>query len=307
MIMEGLMDFRQIRYFMEVANREHMTEAADLLHVAQSSVSRQIVNLESELGVDLFIREGRRVRLTPIGKIFYERMKNAMNVIDDARREVEEYLDPEKGTIRITFPISLAAYTLPTVIYAFRLRYPEAKFQLKQALYRDLIDGVIKGDFNLALIGPLPLEEKKLNRKILFTENIVALLPIHHRLAKKPSIKLRELVDEPFCVLPEGFVFREIVMDACQNIGFTPKIAFEGDDIDALKGLVSAGLGVALMPEVTLVDSLPRSTVKIPLVEPSVTRTVGVITPKERVLLPTERLFYDFLQEFFMRLDEFNQ
>lgn len=301
------MDFRQIRYFMEVANREHMTEAADLLHVAQSSVSRQIVNLESELGVDLFIREGRRVRLTPIGKIFYERMKNAMNVIDDARREVEEYLDPEKGTIRITFPISLAAYTLPTVIYAFRLRYPEAKFQLKQALYRDLIDGVLKGDFNLALIGPLPLEEKKLNRKILFTENIVALLPIHHRLAKKPSIKLRELVDEPFCVLPEGFVFREIVMDACQNIGFTPKIAFEGDDIDALKGLVSAGLGVALMPEVTLVDSLPRSTVKIPLVEPNVTRTVGVITPKERVLLPTERLFYDFLQEFFMRLDEFNQ
>lgn len=301
------MDFRQIRYFMEVANREHMTEAADLLHVAQSSVSRQIVNLESELGVDLFIREGRRVRLTPIGKIFYERMKNAMNVIDDARREVEEYLDPEKGTIRITFPISLAAYTLPTVIYAFRLRYPEAKFQLKQALYRDLIDGVIKGDFNLALIGPLPLEEKKLNRKILFTENIVALLPIHHRLAKKPSIKLRELVDEPFCVLPEGFVFREIVMDACQNIGFIPKIAFEGDDIDALKGLVSAGLGVALMPEVTLVDSLPRSTVKIPLVEPNVTRTVGVITPKERVLLPTERLFYDFLQEFFMRLDEFNQ
>ncbi|PMC35971.1 LysR family transcriptional regulator [Bacillus sp. UMB0899] len=301
------MDFRQIRYFMEVANLEHMTEAADLLHVAQSSVSRQIVNLESELGVDLFIREGRRVRLTPIGKIFYERMKNAMNVIDDARREVEEYLDPEKGTIRITFPISLAAYTLPTAIYAFRLQYPEAKFQLKQALYRDLIDGVIKGDFNLALIGPLPLEEKKLNRKILFTENIVALLPIHHRLAKKPSVKLQDLVDEPFCVLPEGFVFRDIVMDACQNIGFTPKVAFEGDDIDALKGLVSAGLGVSLMPEVTLVDSLPRSTVKIPLVEPSVTRTVGVITPKDRVLLPTEKLFYDFLQEFFERLDEFNQ
>jgi len=300
-------DFRQIRYFMEVANREHVTEAADNLHVAQSSVSRQIVNLESELGVDLFIREGRRVRLTPIGKIFYERMKNAMNVIDDARREVEEYLDPEKGTIRITFPISLAAYTLPTVIYAFRLRYPEAKFQLKQALYRDLIDGVVKGDFNLALIGPLPLEEKKLKRKILFTENIVALLPIHHRLAKKPTIKLQELVDEPFCLLPEGFVFRDIVMDACQNIGFTPKVSFEGDDIDALKGLVSAGLGIALMPEVTLVDSLPRSTVKIPLVEPNVTRTVGVITPRDRVLLPTEKLFYDFLQEFFARLDEFNQ
>lgn len=159
------MDFRQIRYFMEVATREHVTEAAHSLHVAQSSVSRQIVNLENELEVDLFIREGRRVHLTPVGKIFFERMKHAMNVIDDARREVKEYLDPEKGTIRITFPISLAAYTLPTVIYAFRLRYPEAKFQLKQALYQDLIEGVIKGDFNLGLIGPLPLKEKNFNKK----------------------------------------------------------------------------------------------------------------------------------------------
>ncbi|GAB1774225.1 MULTISPECIES: LysR family transcriptional regulator [Priestia] len=299
------MDFRQIRYFMEVATREHVTEAAHSLHVAQSSVSRQIVNLENELEVDLFIREGRRVHLTPIGKIFFERMKHAMNVIDDARREVKEYLDPEKGTIRITFPISLAAYTLPTVIYAFRLRYPEAKFQLKQALYHELIEGVIKGDFNLGLIGPLPFKEKKLQQKILFTENIVALLPIHHRLAKESSVKLQELVDEPFVLLPEGFVFRDIVVNACQNLGFTPNVAFEGDDIDALKGLVSAGLGVTLMPEVTLVDSLPRSTVKIPLVEPSVTRTVGVITPKERALLPTEKLFYDFLQEFFTRLDDF--
>ncbi|MCU7713091.1 LysR family transcriptional regulator [Priestia sp. JV24] len=299
------MDFRQIRYFMEVATREHVTEAAHSLHVAQSSVSRQIVNLENELEVDLFIREGRRVHLTPIGKIFFERMKHAMNVIDDARREVKEYLDPEKGTIRITFPISLAAYTLPTVIYAFRLRYPEAKFQLKQALYQELIEGVIKGDFNLGLIGPLPLKEKKLEQKVLFTENIVALLPIHHHLAKESSVKLQELIDEPFVLLPEGFVFRDIVVNACQNLGFTPNVAFEGDDIDALKGLVSAGLGVTLMPEVTLVDSLPRSTVKIPLVEPNVTRTVGVITPKERSLLPTEKLFYDFLQGFFTRLDDF--
>lgn len=133
----------------------------------------------------------------------------------------------------------------------------------------------------------------------------MALLPIHHRLAKESSVKLQELVDEPFVLLPEGFVFRDIVVNACQNLGFTPNVAFEGDDIDALKGLVSAGLGVTLMPEVTLVDSLPRSTVKIPLVEPNVTRTVGVITPKERALLPTEKLFYDFLQEFFTRLDDF--
>ncbi|NGP45599.1 LysR family transcriptional regulator [Bacillaceae bacterium SIJ1] len=300
------MELRQIRYFMEVAMREHVTEAADALHVAQSSVSRQIANLESELGVDLFIREKRRVKLTPIGKIFYERMAQAMNVIDDAKREVEEHLDPKKGTIRVAFPISLAAYILPTVIHAFRMHYPEAKFHLKQALYDELIDGVIKGEYNLALLGPLPKDEKKIHRKVLFTENIVALLPIHHSLAQKKSLKLLELKDEQFVTLPKGFVFREIVEKACLSLGFSPSVGFEGDDTDALKGLVSAGLGVALMPEVTLVDNIPRSTVRIPLDDENLTRTVGVITPTQRKLLPTEELFYEFLQEFFSRLNYFN-
>ncbi|MCI3923010.1 LysR family transcriptional regulator [Paenibacillus sp. TRM 82003] len=295
------MEIRQMRYFIEVAEREHVTEAANALHVAQSSVSRQLFQLESELGVDLFIREGRRVRLTPIGKIFLERVKQAMNLIHEAEREVKEALEPEKGTVRIAFPISLAAHVLPTAIYAFRQRYPEAKFQMKQALYRDLIDGVIQGDFNLALIAPVPEEEPKIRRNVLFTEHVVALLPIHHPLADRSAVRLQELRDEPFVTLPAGTVFRKITMQACEELGFTPHIAFEGDDIDALKGLVSAGLGVALMPEVTLIDTTPHSTVKIPLIDPAVTRTIGVICPTQRKLLPTEQLFFDFLSEFYAR------
>jgi len=108
------MELRQIQYFIEVAKREHVTEAAHAMHIAQSAVSRQIFNLESELGVQLFIREGRNVKLTPIGRVFLEYMKEAVQVIDSAKREVEEFLDPERGTIRIGFPSSLANYTLPT-------------------------------------------------------------------------------------------------------------------------------------------------------------------------------------------------
>ncbi|MEH7094477.1 LysR family transcriptional regulator [Neobacillus vireti] len=301
------METRQINYFLEVAKREHVTEAADVLHVAQSSVSRQIFNLEDELGVELFIREGRRVKLTPLGKIFYERMKQVWNMMEDAKREVEEYLDPEKGTVRIAFPISMAAHTLPSIIYAFRTRYPEAKFQMSNALYYDLIDGVINGEFNLAMMAPMPNQEKepKIKGATLFTENIVALLPLHHRLADQKSIRLRNLREDPFCVLPEGFVFREQVVRACHDAGFTPQIAFEGKDIDALKGLVSAGLGVALMPEMTLVDNTPRSTVIVPLSDANLTRTVGVIYPTQRKLLPTEELFYNFLLETYERLNQF--
>ncbi|MBU8907952.1 LysR family transcriptional regulator [Desertibacillus haloalkaliphilus] len=301
------MELRQIHYFIEVAKREHVTEAANAMHVAQSAVSRQIFNLESELGVKLFIRDGRNVKLTPIGNMFLAHMKEAMQVIDNAKREVAEYLQPERGTVRIGFPSSMATYTLPTAISAFREQYPEITFQFTQGSYRSLIDSVVKGDFDMALLGPIPKHEKKVQAEILFLENIVALLPINHPFSDQSSIKLDQLRNDSFVLYPEGFVLREIVVHACQQLGFQPNVSFEGEDIDAIKGLVSAGLGVTLIPEITLIDSMPRSTVKLPISEPEVTRTVGVVTPSERELLPTEKLFYEFLKQFFARLGDFNK
>jgi LysR family transcriptional regulator, transcription activator of glutamate synthase operon len=301
------MEFRQIQYFLEVARREHVTEAADALHVAQSSVSRQIFNLEDELGVELFIREGRNVKLTTIGKIFYDRMHLVMNMIDDAKREVKEYISPDKGTVRIAFPMSMAAHTIPTIIHSFRMRYPEVKFQMTSAPHKDLINGVVKGDYNLAMVAPMPNKNKirKINGTALFTEKIVALLPSHHPLAERDSIMLRELKDDFFVVLSESFVFRDQVIQACNNAGFSPKIAFEGEDIHALKGLVSASLGVALIPEMTLIDNTPRPTVMIPISDANLTRTVGVIYSSDRKLSPTEEIFYQFLMETYERLNDF--
>jgi LysR family transcriptional regulator, transcription activator of glutamate synthase operon len=295
------LELRQIQYFMEVAKREHVTEAAMELHVAQSAVSRQVFNLEKELGVNLFIREGRNVKLTMIGQMFLEHMEQAMKVIEEAQREIEEYLDPKKGTIRIGFPSSLASYTLPTTISAFREHYPQVKFQLKQGSYNELIKGVINGDFDMALIGPVP----KVLGTTLFTDNILALLPTTHPLANQSSIKLGQLRDDSFVLWPKGFILRDIIVNACGQLGFQPKVSFEGEDIDSIKGLVSAGQGITLIPEITLVDGFPRSTVKIPIIEPAVTRTVGVIIPRERKMLPTVRLFYDFLKDFFSRLDRY--
>ena len=299
------MELRQIQYFIEVAQREHVTEAAYALHVAQSAVSRQIFNLEAELGVSLFIREGRNVRLTPIGRMFLEHMQQAMNVIEKAKREVEEYLDPERGVIRVGFPSSLAAYMLPTVISAFRQEHPHVKFHLRQGSYRFLIDAVSKGDIDLALLGPVPMQEKRVEGQILFMENIVALLPSNHPLAKESSVQLSQLRDDPFVLFPEGFILRDIVVQACHQRGFKPEVSFEGEDIDAIKGLVAAGLGITLIPEITLVDSIPRATVKKTISEGKVTRTVGTIISRERELLPTGKLFYEFLKRFFAVLNRF--
>lgn len=301
------MELRQIRYFIEVAKREHMTEAAEALHVAQSAVSRQIVNLEKSLGVDLFIREGRTIRLTSIGKVFLDHMERAMNVIKDAEQVIEEYTDPEKGTIHIGFPSTLASYMMPTVISAFRKHYPKVQFDLHQESYVNLSHSVLQGEVNMALIAPVPQSTKKLKSRILFTENIVALLPKTHFLARRDFLSLNDLREEPFVLFQEESMLRNIIIKACKQQGFSPNIAFETKDIDAIKGLVSAGLGISLVPEITVINQRPRATVAIPIQKPTVTRTVGMIVPAERELLPTEKLFYEFLKQFFMRIEGFQQ
>lgn len=300
-----MMELRQIKYFIEVAKREHVTDAAHALHVAQSAVSRQIFNLESELGVDLFIRKGRNIKLTPIGEIFLDHMEKAMNVIEDAKQIVSEYTDPEKGTIQIGFTSSFSSYILPTAISAFKRQYPSVQFKLNQCSNQQLEEKVMKGDLNMALLGPVPKNINNVKGTIFFTEKIVALLPLNHPFASASSLKINQLRNDSFVLFPEGFVLRELVEKGCKDLGFTPKVSFEGEDIDAIKGLVSAGLGISLVPEITLVDNLPRATVMVPIIEPHITRSVGMIIPTERKLLPTEELFYDFLKDFFMRLEKF--
>ncbi|WP_110114028.1 LysR family transcriptional regulator [Bacillus sp. CGMCC 1.16541] len=299
------MELRQLRYFIEVAKKEHFSEAAANLHVAQSAISRQISNLESELGVELFEREGRNVKLTSIGKIFLSEAEVAMKAIEHAKKQIDEYLDPERGTIKIGFPTSLASHLLPTVLSAFKKKHPNVAFQLRQGSYSFLIDAVKKREIDLAFLGPVPTDDPQIEGHILFTENISALLPISHPLAERQSIRLRDLRKDQFVLFPKGFILEQIVVDACKQAGFLPNVSSEGEDLDAIKGLVSAGIGVTLLPESTFHETTPRFTKKVPIETPIVRRTVGIITPTNRDLAPSEKVFFQFATEFFSLLEQY--
>ncbi|MFC0190090.1 LysR family transcriptional regulator [Fictibacillus aquaticus] len=300
------MELRQLQYFIEVAEREHVSEAAQHLHVAQSAVSRQIANLEAELGVSLFEREGRNVKLTAVGKLFLTHAKTAMKAIDFAKKQIDEYLDPEKGTVKIGFPTSLASQLMPTVISAFKREHPNVAFYLRQGSYNYLIDAVKNGEIDLALLGPVPKDHPEVEGHILFTENLSVLIPSDHHLAEKRSLYLGDLRNENFVLFPEGYVLRKVVLDACREAGFTPKISSEGEDLDALKGLVIAGMGVTLLPDSSFNETKHQYTVKLPIEAPRVIRTVGIIKPKLRQLSPAERDFYEFVKQFFTVLEQYS-
>ncbi|MDC3416260.1 LysR family transcriptional regulator [Aquibacillus salsiterrae] len=299
------MELRQLRYFMEVAEREHVSEAAANLHVAQSAISRQIANLEAELGVALFEREGRNVKLTQIGRIFFTHTTTAMKAIEHAKKQIDEHLDPERGTIKIGFPTSLASHLLPTVISEFKQKYPKVAFQLRQGSYNFLIDAVKNRDIDLAFLGPVPTDQVDIKSDILFTENLSALVPASHPLAERSSLDLRDLRKEAFVLFPKGYILHKLVIDGCKQAGFQPNVTSEGEDLDAIKGLVSAGIGITLLPESAFGEANSRYTKKVIINNPPLKRTVGIIIPKHRNLAPSEQVFYHFVKEFFSMLQQF--
>ena len=129
------MELRQLQYFVQVARMQHVTKAAEELHVAQSAVSRQIHRLEEELGVRMFMQRGRNVQLTPVGQLFLKRAESLLADLDRAVTEIHEFLDPEVGEIRLGFPHSLGIQLVPEVVAAFRKLHPNVKFKFRQGMF----------------------------------------------------------------------------------------------------------------------------------------------------------------------------
>jgi len=271
------MELRQLQYFITVARLEHVTHAAESLRVAQSAVSRQIHQLEEELGVALFTPKGRNLQLTPAGKLFMNRTEAILTDLDRAVLDLQEFMNPEAGEIRIGFPHSLGIHLLPSVIAEYRAEHPNVKFVLKQGTYHVLIRELLEGEIDLAFISPFPKEHDEVEGELLLTEELKVILPEGHLLANHTTIRLEQLKDDSFVMFSEHYSLRSIVLDACRKAGFSPHIGFEGEEMDTIRGLVAAGLGVSLLPEMALIETSPMMPVSVRVTEPQVLRTIGLI------------------------------
>ncbi len=295
----GSMELRQLYYFVRVARKEHVTQAAEELHVAQSAVSRQIHQLEEELGVKLFVQKGRNLQLTPVGGLFLKRAEAILQDLEKAVTEIHEFLDPEKGEIRLGFPHSLGNSLIPQVVAAFRKQHPNVKFRFNQGKYNSLIRDLVKGDIDLAFISPMPSEHDQVCGEVLLTEELYAILPPGHSLSEAEHISLNQLAEEDFVLFSEGYSLRPIVWDACERAGFSPKIGFEGEETDTIRGLVAAGMGVSLLPELALYHTGPLQPAKVRITHPNVTRTIGIIRRSNERLPLVAKVFYSFLLRYF--------
>ncbi|HVW42081.1 MAG TPA: LysR family transcriptional regulator [Amycolatopsis sp.] len=270
----------------------NITRAAQLLGIPQPTVSRRLATLAEQVGAPLTAPAGRGIRLTRAGSILADAAARALTVVESGARQAREEIDPARGHVVLGFLHLLGRWLVPSLLRGFRARYPGVRFSLVQGSRQHILDQLGAGALDLALVAPLPVEDPEVTGTVLSEQELLLTVPEGHRLAGRHRIRWAELADEDFVTLEHGYGLRKIADALCAEAGFEPRIAFEGQESDTVRGLVAAGLGVALLPRFG--PARPPAVVEIPL-SPKVTRTIGLAWPSAERFTPAVRSFRDYV------------
>ena len=244
------MELRQLRYFLAVAEDLHFARAAEHLHITQPPLTVAIRRLERELGVQLFDRTTRRVTLTIAGQAFRERVQAAVEAIDDAAGDVAEVAAGKSGKLRVGFVSSASYSTVPEAMRAFRQRRPRVDLVLSPLTSGEQVEQLLDGDLDLGIIRD-PGNVPGLHLELLGTEDLVAVVPESHPLARSAEVGPEDLAGEPMILFPyklmPGFVTR--ILGLFEPLGTAPRVTQQAIHQETVLGLVAAGLGISVLPE----------------------------------------------------------
>lgn len=274
-----------LRALVELAAHDgHMTDAAAASGVPQSSMSRRIHALEDELGVPLLIHSGRVVRLTRAAMDLARGVRGPLGEIGSVVDAVTGRGDPEHGTVRFGFPLTMGSGQVPDLLAEFRRRHPGIRVLLKQAHGSALTADLLSGELELAMVIPPP--DRPANT-VIGRQSIRAVLCEDHRLAGAGSLRLADLAGETFIAAPPDYNIRRLTETWCRQAGFTPDIAFEVTEFATIRELIGRGLGVSLLPAD---ERTPPGVAEVPLDGADYSRPIAlawggsVETPATRLL-----------------------
>ncbi|SNT45378.1 LysR family transcriptional regulator [Rhodococcoides kyotonense] len=244
------MELRHLHHFVAVAETRHFGQAAKRLYLAQPALSQSVRQLETELGVTLLARTTRQVSLTPAGEFFYREATRILETLDETVRGVRRITDGRLGLVRIGFTGTAAYDKLPSISRAVKQRLPGIALEVHGDLLTPAqVDGLRSEHLDLAVLRP-PVAGDDLVVRTISTESLVLALPSDHRLADQPALEILDITYEDFVMYSDSHsAVNDAVVSSCRAAGFTPRREHEAPDTSVLLALVSAGLGIALVPE----------------------------------------------------------
>lgn len=286
------MELLQLRYFQTVARTEHMTKAAQELHIAQPALSKTISRLEADVGVPLFDRHGGRIRLNTFGKLYLDKVELALRLLEEGQKEINELAGLQHGSIH------LATSTLDPLsepLSQFLAEHPDVKFQISQAGTDDMMKMMEFGEVDLCFTS-MDMEQSEWSQATVLREDVYLAVPQGHRFAVRTSINLNELENEAFIGYREDFIFQQMNDKFLKEAGITPRYVCRVDDPPAIASLVRAGLGVALFGCLHVQDAKLKL---LPILQPECQRHYRIIWHEKRYLSLAARKFRNFVIQHF--------
>src|SRR5256714_11084879 len=283
-----MLSVARLRLLKEVAYRGSFSAAAEALSYTQSAVSQQIAALEAETGMPLLERHPRGVTLTAAGHTLVGHAEGILARLDAAEAALSSIAGLRGGRLRMASFPTAGATLMPMAIAEFRAAYPDVELTLSEGEPEEIVPRLRAGELDLALLfeftGP-SLLPRSMPRVELLSDPMHLALPREHPLAARGRIRLQDLRDEAWVQTSHSSPCARHVVRSCHAAGFEPSVSFESDDYQTVQGLVAAGVGVALIPELAL--SVVREDIVIRALSPSPPlRQVIAATPEGARLVP---------------------
>ncbi|MGN1350929.1 MAG: LysR family transcriptional regulator [Anaerovoracaceae bacterium] len=289
------MNLFHIRYFLKLAEEQHYTKAAEKLCITQPSLSNAISQLEKELGVRLFEKEGRSIRLTELGKQFYDCASTALQTLDSGI-ETLQLAARGDGLVRLGILRTLGVTFIPNLIADFKKAYPDNNvvFTIDSGISNQLTDKLERRGFDIVFATP-PHQENAFDCVPVSSQDLVLIVPEDHPLSDRHSVDLRETLEYPYIHFKKLSGLRTVIDALYEKIDARPNIIYEIDEDQVIAGMVSAGFGIAIVPYMEILHRLNVRILQISY--PSWERRFYMITNKNCWLSPPVYNFRQFVME----------
>ena len=289
-------DILDLQAFVAVAERASFRQAAADLHLSQSALSRRIDKLEESLGVRLFERTTRRVHLTNVGEAFLINVRTALDGLEDAVLGIADLAAHRTGTVTCACVPSAVWHFLPEVLNRFSTRYPRIRVRVHDESAQDVLNLVLSGeaDFGINFAGA---ENPEIDFQPVHVESYVLAMRRDHPLANRREVSWKDTVDERYISVAKSSGNRSVIDAALAGVEKHPVILCEVNHVSGVLALVEAGIGVAAVPGLSVLPGRLDGIVGVPLVNPEIKRTLGLISKRDHSMAPAARTLFEMLSE----------
>jgi LysR family hydrogen peroxide-inducible transcriptional activator len=274
------MELHQLRYILAVARTGNFSRAAEACRVAQPSLCQQVQKLEDELGERLFTRLKRQAVPTAAGRMILARAARILGEVEAAQREVKDSTKEVRGTVNLGVLPTIAPYLLPAVLTLFRKTSPGVEVVVHERTTTQLLELCAACDLDFAVLS-LPIVDERFHQEKLFTEELLLAVPPHHRLARRRVVRLDDVEAESFILLQEGHCLGDQALRFCDRRKCHPPVIFRTAQLETIRALVAAGMGVSLIPRMASHGDSPREPAYVSIAKPHPTRVIAALWRKE--------------------------